>query len=235
MLGDVEFELGPVEQRVLGALMEKDLATPEYYPLSLNALVNACNQKTNRDPVVAYEETTVRGALESLRDEGLAVFVSEAGSRVLKFRHRLNERFNFSRGELAVMAVLLLRGPQTPGELRSRTMNLHGFADLDAVQHTLDKLAGREGEPLAQQLPRAAGMKESRWCHLLAEAPEVAEPARCAGVDGRACNAGAARPGRSAGSGGRCHPGAGHCDAARSRRVAQRLALTPAVMLDSCR
>jgi uncharacterized protein YceH (UPF0502 family) len=177
MLGDVEFELGPVEQRVLGALMEKDLATPEYYPLSLNALVNACNQKTNRDPVVAYEEPTVRGALESLRDEGLAVFVSEAGSRVLKFRHRLNERFNFSRGELAVMAVLLLRGPQTPGELRSRTMNLHGFADLDAVQHALDKLAGREGEPLAQQLPRAAGMKESRWCHLLAPAPAVSEPA----------------------------------------------------------
>jgi hypothetical protein len=191
MLGDVNFELGPVEQRVLGALMEKDLATPEYYPLSLNALVNACNQKTNRDPVTAYDETAVRGALEALRDEGLAVFVSEAGSRVLKFRHRLSERFNFSRGELAVMAVLLLRGPQTPGELRSRTANLHGFADLDGVQHTLDHLASREEEPLAMQLARAAGMKESRWCHLLAPPPAAPEPVSVsAGGAAAAANAG---------------------------------------------
>jgi uncharacterized protein YceH (UPF0502 family) len=172
----VPYELGPVELRVLGALIEKDLATPEYYPLSLNALTNACNQKSNRDPVVAFDDVTVRNALESLRDEGFAVFVSESGSRVLKFRHRLSERLNLSLGELAVLSVLILRGPQTIGELRTRTTNLHGFADLDAVQRTLDKLAAREPDPLAVQLPKLPGTKEPRWCHLFAPAPEMPEP-----------------------------------------------------------
>ena len=176
MLGDVAYDLGPVELRVLGALIEKDLATPEYYPLSLNALTNACNQKSNRDPVVAFDDTTVRSALESLRDEGFAVFVSEAGSRVLKFRHRLSERLNLSLGELAVLSVLVLRGPQTVGELRSRTANLHSFADLDAVQHALDKLAAREPDPLAVQMPKLPGTKEPRWCHLFAPMPATPEP-----------------------------------------------------------
>jgi uncharacterized protein YceH (UPF0502 family) len=172
----VPYELGPVELRTLGALIEKDLATPEYYPLSLNALTNACNQKSNRDPVVAFDDTTVRSALESLRDEGFAVFVSESGSRVLKFRHRLSERLNLSLGELAVLSVLMLRGPQTSGELRSRTANLHTFTDLDALQHTLDKLACREPDPLAVQMPKPPGTKEPRWCHLFAPMPETSEP-----------------------------------------------------------
>jgi len=175
MLGDVPYELGPVEQRVLGALIEKDLATPEYYPLSLNALTNACNQKTNRDPVVAYEDATVHASLEALRGLGLAVFVSEAGSRVTKFRHRLSDALNLSSAELALLAVLLLRGPQTVGELRGRTSNLHSFAGLEAVQHTLNKLAAREPEPLAAQMSRAPGAKEPRWRHLFAPPPETPE------------------------------------------------------------
>ena len=170
------YELGPIELRTLGAMIEKDLATPEYYPLSLNALTNACNQKSNRDPVVAFDDVTVRSALESLRDEGFVLFVSESGSRVLKFRHRLSERLNLSLGELAVLSVLMLRGPQTIGELRTRTANLHSFADLDAVQHALDKLAARQPDPLAVQMPKLPGTKEPRWCHLFAPMPETPEP-----------------------------------------------------------
>jgi len=186
----VPYELGPVELRVLGALIEKDLATPEYYPLSLNALTNACNQKSNRDPVVAFDDATVRSALESLRDEGFAVFVSESGSRVLKFRHRLSERLNLSIGELAVLSVLILRGPQTVGELRGRAANLHNFADLEAVQHTLGKLAAREPDPLAAQLPKPPGTKEPRWCHLFAPAPETPEPLSLHGAPAGAAAAG---------------------------------------------
>jgi uncharacterized protein YceH (UPF0502 family) len=172
----VPYELGPIELRTLGALIEKDLATPEYYPLSLNALTNACNQKSNRDPVFALDDTTVRSALESLRDEGFVLFVFESGSRVVKFRHRLSERLNLSLGELAVLSVLMLRGPQTSGELRTRTANLHSFADLDALQHTLDKLATRQPDPLAVQMPKLPGTKEPRWCHLFASMPETPEP-----------------------------------------------------------
>ncbi|MBI5085734.1 MAG: YceH family protein [Acidobacteria bacterium] len=169
----MSLDLDPIEARVLGCLAEKDMATPEYYPLSLNALVNACNQKSNRDPVVSYDDATVRQALNSLRDQGLAVFVSETGSRVEKYRHRLNERFNFTRGELALLTVLLLRGPQTPGELRQRTERLHNFGDLDTLHYALDKLAAREPEPLVRQLDRVPGMKESRWAHLLSGEPSL--------------------------------------------------------------
>ena len=115
--------LDDIEIRVLGALLEKDLATPEYYPLSLNALVNACNQKSNREPVVSYDDETVRAALESLRARGLAALVHEAGSRVEKYRHRLGEQYNFTRGELAISGVLMLRGPQTAAELRGEYNN----------------------------------------------------------------------------------------------------------------
>jgi len=173
----VDFLLHPVETRVLGALIEKDLATPDYYPLSLNALTNACNQKTNREPVTAYEDADVRGALESLRDLRLAAFVIESGSRVEKYRHRMNEMFNLSRGELALMAVLLLRGPQTLAELRERTNRMHAFADLDAAQHALNKLAAREPEPFVKLLPRVPGTKEPRWAHLFAGEPQITEPA----------------------------------------------------------
>jgi uncharacterized protein YceH (UPF0502 family) len=170
----VPLDLDPIEARVLGCLAEKDMATPEYYPLSLNALTNACNQKSNRDPVVSYDDATVREALASLRDRGLAVFVSEAGSRVDKFRHRLSERFNFTRGELALLTVLLLRGPQTPGELRQRTERLHNFEDIETLLHTLNRLASREEEPLVKQLERVPGMKEARWGHLLSGEPHFA-------------------------------------------------------------
>jgi uncharacterized protein len=166
--------LSEIEARVLGALVEKDIATPDYYPLSLNALVNACNQKNNRDPVMNLEESTVRDALNVLHDHGLAGPASGADSRVTKYEHRLQETFNFSRGETAVLCVLLLRGPQTPGELRGRTERMHRFEDLDAVQSSLQKLMLRE-PALAVVLPRQPGTKESRYAHLLSGEVEAEE------------------------------------------------------------
>lgn len=161
---------------MLGCLVEKDLSTPEYYPLSLNALVNACNQKSNRDPLLNLEASLVHGIMDSLRDAGLAVFVSEAGSRVEKYRHRLTEQFNFTRPEFAILTELMLRGPQTPGELRTRCERMYHFDDVDTVEHTLRKLASRETGPLVLQLPLQPGKKDQRWAHLLgSEVP--AEPA----------------------------------------------------------
>jgi len=159
--------LNDVEVRVLGALIEKDITTPDYYPLSLNALVNACNQKNNRDPVTSLEESAVRDALSSLQDKGLAGPASGAESRVTKYEHRLQEVFNFGRPEVAVLCVLLLRGPQTVGELRGRSERMHRFNDLDEVQSTLQRLIQRE-PPLAKVLPRQPGTKEARYVHLLA-------------------------------------------------------------------
>lgn len=148
------------------------MATPEYYPLSLNALTNACNQKSNREPAVSYDDATVREGLNLLRERGLSTFISEAGSRVEKYRHRLSERFNFTRGEMALMTVLLLRGPQTPGELRQRTERLYAYTDLETLEHALAKLAARDPDPMVVQLPRVPGMKENRWAHLLAGEPQ---------------------------------------------------------------
>jgi uncharacterized protein YceH (UPF0502 family) len=159
--------LNDVETRVLGSLIEKDVATPDYYPLSLNALVNACNQKNNRDPVTNLDEQAVRDALETLQEKRLAGPASGADSRVTKFEHRLQEVFNFTRGETAILCALLLRGPQTPGELRSRTDRMHHFEDLTEVQSTLQRLMQRD-PPLARVLPRQPGTKESRYKHLLA-------------------------------------------------------------------
>src|SRR5580765_1398022 len=136
--------LTDTEVRVLGSLIEKDITTPDYYPLSLNALVNACNQKNNRDPVMNLDEEAVRQALATLQEKRLAGPASSADSRVTKYEHRLQEAFNFTRGETAILCVLLLRGPQTPGELRSRTERMHQFEDLDAVQASLQKLMQRE-------------------------------------------------------------------------------------------
>ena len=161
--------LDPVEVRVLGALIEKEATTPEYYPLSLNALINACNQKTNRDPVVDYDESTVRDAIEGLRAKRLA-FVIE-GSRVAKFSQRFSETLNLGRRELAVLGVLLLRGPQTLGEIKDRTERLFSFTDLSEVENVLDRLAERADEPLAKKLPRQPGQKEVRFAHLLAGEP----------------------------------------------------------------
>ena len=168
--------LTDVEARVLGALVEKDITTPDYYPLSLNALVNACNQKNNRDPVMNLDENQVREALSGLEAMGLAGPASSADSRVTKYEHHLQDVFNFSRGETAVICVLLLRGPQTLGELRGRTERLHRFEDLEAVQAALQHLMRRE-PPLAAMLPRQPGTKESRYAHLLSGEIPVAVPA----------------------------------------------------------
>jgi uncharacterized protein len=168
--------LDPVEARVLGALIEKDVTTPDYYPLSLNALVNACNQKNNRDPVMTLDEVAVRQALQTLQEKRLAGTASGADSRVTKYEHRAAEVFNFTRGETAVLCVLLLRGPQTPGELRGRGERMHRFEDLDEVQSAMQKLMQRE-PALVKVLPRQPGTKESRYVHLLSGDVEVVEAA----------------------------------------------------------
>ena len=162
----MELILTETEVRVLGALIEKDITTPEYYPLSLNALVNACNQKSNRDPFMQLDENTVRDALAGLQEQRLAGPARGADSRVTKYEHRAQEVFNFTRAEEAVLCVLLLRGPQTPGELRGRTERMHHFETLDDVQSALQKLMQRQ-PPLAKVLPRQPGTKESRYAHLL--------------------------------------------------------------------
>jgi len=162
----MDIVLNEVEARVLGSLVEKDVTTPDYYPLSLNALVNACNQKNNRDPVMNLDEDAVRQALESLQAKRLAGPTSSADSRVTKYEHRTQEVFNFTRGETAILCVLLLRGPQTPGELRGRTERMYHFEDLTEVQSSLQRLMQRN-PALVRVLPRQPGTKESRYKHLL--------------------------------------------------------------------
>lgn len=162
----MNFLLDDAEVRVLGCLIEKELATPEYYPLSLNALANACNQKTNRDPVVSYEEKQIEKALEGLEAKGLARRTA-LGSRVEKHLHLLLDRFDLSRQHLAVLCELLIRGPQTVGELRSRAGRMADFADLAAVEHALAELTDHE-PPLVERLPRDPGRKENRFTHRFA-------------------------------------------------------------------
>ncbi len=164
-----DVQMSPVEARIVGALMEKEATTPDCYPLSLNALLNACNQKSNRDPVMELDENTVRDALESLREKRLAGPTSSADSRVTKYEHRMQELFNFTRGESALVCVLLLRGPQTPGELRGRTERVHRFEELSDVQSTLQRLMQRT-PALAAVLPRQPGTKEARYTHLFSGA-----------------------------------------------------------------
>jgi hypothetical protein len=158
--------LTSAEARVLGALVEKEVTTPEYYPLSLNALINACNQRSNREPVMALDEEAVRQALHRLEDLRLAGRARSTDGRVAKYEHWLGEVFNFSRAETALLCVLLLRGPQTPGELRGRTERLHHFDEIGEVLSALQKLMERE-PPLVAVLPRQPGTKESRYAHLL--------------------------------------------------------------------
>jgi len=177
----MEFILTETEVRVLGSLIEKDITTPEYYPLSLNALVNACNQKSNRDPVMQLNEDAVRDALDGLQQQRLAGPARGADSRVTKYEQRLQEVFNFTRAEIAVLCVLLLRGPQTPGELRGRSDRMHRFEALEDVQSALQKLMQRE-PPLAKVLPRQPGTKESRYAHLLAGDVAEAETSVPAGA-----------------------------------------------------
>jgi uncharacterized protein YceH (UPF0502 family) len=170
--------LTDIEIRVLGSLIEKDITTPDYYPLSLNALVNACNQKNNRDPVMTLDGDSVSDALATLQEKRLAGPASGADSRVTKYEHRLQEVFNFDRREIAILCVLLLRGPQTPGELRSRTERMYRFEALDDIVSTLDRLSQRQ-PPLAAILPRQPGTKESRYMQLFSgEAPPAADVAR---------------------------------------------------------
>jgi uncharacterized protein YceH (UPF0502 family) len=158
--------LTAVEARVLGALVEKEITTPDYYPLSLNALVNACNQRSNREPVMNLTEDEVRQALNALQDKSLAGHARSADGRVAKYEHWLGEAFNFNRAEVALLCVLLLRGPQTPGELRGRTERLHRFEEISDVLGGLQKLMDRDPS-LAAVLPRQPGTKESRYAHLL--------------------------------------------------------------------
>jgi hypothetical protein len=163
---DQPIVLTAAQARVLGALVEKEVTTPDYYPLSLNALINACNQRSNREPVTDLDEDTVRMALHGLEDKGLAGRTKSADSRVTKYEHWLGEAFNFNRAETALICVLLLRGPQTPGELRGRTERMHPFEELTDVAAGLQKLMERE-PPLVAVLPRQPGTKESRYAHLL--------------------------------------------------------------------
>src|SRR5579864_1769734 len=167
--------LNDVEARVLGSLIEKEITTPDYYPLSLHALVNACNQKSNRDPVMSLDENAVSGALDELSVKNLAAGTSGRDSRVLKYEHRLQEVFNFTRLETAILCVLLLRGPQTPGELRGRSERMHRFDDLGEVQATLQRLM-KWKPALVAVLPRAPGTKEARYAHLLSGPVESWQP-----------------------------------------------------------
>ena len=166
--------LSEVEVRVLGALIEKQITTPEYYPLTLNALTAACNQKSNRAPVVDFDEKTVVRALESLRDKELARMLSGAEMRVPKYYHLFTETLGFTPPEVGVLCVLMLRGPQTVGEIRGRSGRLYEFAHLAEVEQALQGLIEREGGPVVMKLPRQVGFKESRYAQLLAGEPEIA-------------------------------------------------------------
>ena len=182
-------ELTDVEVRVLGSLVEKQVTTPEYYPLTLNALMLACNQKNNRTPVTSYDETTVAQALETLREKNLAYVFYGSTSRVPKYKHVLPEVMHLTQPELALMCVLLLRGPQTTGELATRAFRLHEFSGLEEVEATLNSLITREPDPLVKRLPRQPGQKEARFAHLLSgevsiyAAPEEVAPTRTRGND----------------------------------------------------
>ena len=158
--------LTEIEARIVSALVEKQLTTPEYYPLTLNALIAACNQKTNREPVVSYDEKTVQNALEDLRDKNIVYIYYGSTSRVPKYKHMLPQLFELEPSETAVLCVLMLRGPQTIGEIKERTGRLYDFRDLNDVNETLEALAKRD-EPLIVKLERQPGQKEARYAHLL--------------------------------------------------------------------
>jgi uncharacterized protein len=153
--------LDPVEVRVLGSLIEKETTTPEYYPLTLNALVNACNQKSNREPMVSYDDELVQETLDALREKRLITTLTGGGNRVAKYGHRLQEQLNLGRREMALLCELMLRGPQTLGELKDRAGRMHRFSDTEEVETCLTGMAGRD-QPLTAKLPRQAGTKEVR-------------------------------------------------------------------------
>jgi uncharacterized protein len=174
----MELSLDAEEVRVLGSLLEKEITTPEYYPLSLNALLNACNQKSNRDPLVHFDEETVERVVYTLRDKGFLLNITGAGSRVVKYGHRLSEKLNLGRRELAILCELMVRGPQTLGELRTRAERMHPFDDLAEVESVLDRMP-----ELIAKLPRRPGEKEARYTHLLSGVPEVVQASPEASAD----------------------------------------------------
>jgi uncharacterized protein YceH (UPF0502 family) len=169
----LDLTLKDVEARVIASLIEKELTTPEYYPLTLNSLKLACNQKSNRHPVVDYDDNTVLSTIDSLRDKGLVLMVTGGGSRVAKYRHSFREHFQLSERQVAALGVLMLRGPQTVGEIRGRTTRMYEFESLDEVQQTLDELTRREEGPYVVQLPKRTGQKDVRFAHLLCGEPSV--------------------------------------------------------------
>jgi uncharacterized protein YceH (UPF0502 family) len=171
----VDYTLDEVQVRVLGSLIEKEITTPEYYPLSLNALVTACNQSSNRNPVTHYDEATVIGSLDSLREKKLVHIVDRGESRVIKYRHVLYEAMNMSRPVIAVMCVLMLRGPQTIGEIRTRTNRLYDFSSLEQVEATLNSLISST-PPMVVRLSRQPGQKEVRYAHLMSGEVQQVEP-----------------------------------------------------------
>lgn len=175
--------LNPVEVRVLGSLVEKEITTPDYYPLTLNALTNACNQSSNRDPVVSFSEKDVVRGLDSLRERKLAFMFQGADSRVSKYGHRLVESFEVSRPETAVLCVLMLRGPQTVGEIRGRTGRMHEFQSLDETEAALEALIGRSPIPMVVRLARQTGLKEQRYAHLLGGEVSLPPSESVAGVE----------------------------------------------------
>lgn len=184
--------LTDVEVRILGALTEKCVTTPDNYPLSLSALMAACNQATNREPVMQLDEEQVNEAIVALRRRSLLRAIQPAGSRVTKYQHLLDEALELDAREVALLCVLMLRGPQTPGELHARTTRLADFADRIAVETTLDALIAREPESLVSRIPRRAGQKEDRYAHLLAgevdaadddSAPDAPDPRAAPGTD----------------------------------------------------
>jgi uncharacterized protein YceH (UPF0502 family) len=173
----VSLGLSPVELRILGSLIEKERATPQGYPLTGNSLRLACNQSSNRNPVVDYDDRLIETTVAGLKEQGLLRFVYSQSNRAAKYRHVLDEALHLDEAELAVLGVLFLRGPQTLGEIKGRTERLHRFADLGEVEATLDALAAREPDPLVRRLERRPGQKDSRYVHLVGIGDPVTEPA----------------------------------------------------------
>ena len=182
----MDFELNPIEERVVGCLIEKEMATPEHYPLTLNALVNACNQKSNRYPVMELDTATVENTLYELRMEHkLAVEVSASGSRAMKYRHNFSDHWSFSLSQMAILCELFVRGPQTPGDLRAHSSRLHALADSNEVEQILNQLKSHEDGTFVAQLPREPGKRERRWAHLFGGEPEIPDeqPTATSAVD----------------------------------------------------
>lgn len=170
----MEFVLDAVEARILGVLLEKQMTTPDYYPLTLNALINGCNQKSNREPVMNLDSSSVEEALRRLRNKHLVWQVRTHGSRAAKYEHNMQQAVaGFSQKELALLCILLLRGPQTPGELKMRTSRMYEFHGLAALEHSLNKLISHEQGPFVAKLERQPGHKENRYAHLFCGAPQV--------------------------------------------------------------